>query len=324
MKAAVLDQLGKSPTYKDFPLPEIQNDEQLLLRVKAASVKNLDKLRASGNHYASHKDLPTVVGTDGVGILEDGSQVYAQGITGMLAEEAVINKNSYTLIPEKLDLHIAAALPNAVLGAALPLKIRGEIKPGQNVLINGATGVTGQLAVQLAKYYGAKCIIATGRNRDILEKTKTLGADKTVSLKQNDEAIVKQVKEINNETPIDLIIDYLWGKPIKLIISAMSGSGMNSYMHKVRIVTVGSMAGESIDLTSGTLRSSAIELMGSGFGSLSENDLEHFNQVILPEMFQLAADEKLKIDIVVDTIRNIEKLWPQKIESGKRLVVSIN
>ena len=122
MKAAILEKFGESPKYKDFPDPEIQNDEQLLLHVKAASVKNLDKLRASGNHYASHTELPAVVGTDGVGILEDGTRVYAQGITGMMAEKAIVHKNKYTLIPENLDFNIAAALANAVLGATISLK----------------------------------------------------------------------------------------------------------------------------------------------------------------------------------------------------------
>lgn len=324
MKAAILEKFGESPKYKDFPDPEIQNDEQLLLHVKAASVKNLDKLRASGTHYASHAELPAVVGTDGVGILEDGTRVYAQGITGMMAEKAIIYKNKYTLIPENLDFKIAAALPNAVLGAAMSLKIKGEIKPGQNVLINGATGVTGQLAVQIAKYYGANTIIATGRNTENLEKTKSFGAEKIVSLHQNHKNIVRQLEEINNETPIDLVIDYLWGNPIEWIINALKGGGLNNYTHKTRVVSVGAMAGETINLASETLRSSAIEILGSGFGSLSQEDFKHFDQIILPEMFQLAADGKLSMELVEGKLEDIEDLWEQKIDTGKRLVISMD
>ena len=175
MKAAIIEKLGQTPKYRDFSDPKVEDETQLLMLVKASSLKNLDKLRASGKHYASHKELPAVVGIDGVGVLEDGTRVYAQGITGMIAEKALINKNSYTIIPKNLGFNLAAALPNAVLGAAMALRVRGEIQHGQNVLINGATGVTGQLAVQLAKYYGAKKIIATGRNPANLEKTKNLG-----------------------------------------------------------------------------------------------------------------------------------------------------
>lgn len=122
-----------------------------MLHVKAASVKNLDKLRASITHYASHTKLPVVVGVDGAGFLKEGTKVYAQGITGMIAEKAIINRNRYIVIPKNLDFFTAAALPNAVLGAAMSLKVKRKIEPGQNVLISGATGVTGQLAVQIAK-----------------------------------------------------------------------------------------------------------------------------------------------------------------------------
>ncbi|WP_299399229.1 zinc-binding dehydrogenase [uncultured Gelidibacter sp.] len=323
MKAAVLEQLGESPKYLDFPNPEVKSNDQLLINVKAAAVKNLDKLRASGKHYASYTELPTVVGMDGVGVLEDGTRVYAQGITGMIAEKAIINKHRYTPIPDHLDNNTAAALPNAVLGSAMALKVRGEIKPGQNVLINGATGVTGLLAVQIAKYYGAKTVITTGRNQETLEKTKALGADLSISLKQNDDVIIEHIKKVHRETPIDLVIDYIWGKPIELIITALKGGGLHNYTHKTRIVTVGSMAGEHISLSSGVLRSSAIEILGSGFGSLSEEDLQSLSEDILPEMFQLAADGKLKMELVVDSLKNIETLWTQKIDSGKRLVISM-
>ncbi|MEO7317032.1 MAG: hypothetical protein ABIW47_17705 [Ginsengibacter sp.] len=99
--------------------------------------------------------------------------------------------------------------------------------------------------------------------------------------------------------------------------------GLNNPTHKTRIVSVGSMAGKTINLDSESLRSSAIERLGSGFGSLSEEDFKHFDQKILPEMFQLAADGKLKMELVVNTIENIESLWEQKSDAGKRLVVSI-
>lgn len=323
MKAAIIEKLGETPQYKDFPNPEIQSDDQIIMNVKAAAVKNLDRIRALGTHYTSHKEMPAIVGMDGVGVLEDGTRVYAQGISGMIAERALINKNRYTIIPNNLDFNSAAALPNAVLGAGMALKIRGEVKLGQNVLINGATGVTGQLAVQLAKYYGAKTVITTGRNPENLEKTKSLGADKTISLKHDDATFIKEIQKIHKDTPIDLVIDYLWGNPIELIITAIKSSGLTKFT-KTKIVTVGSMAGEHINLASDTLRSSAIEILGSGFGSLSQKDFDSFYQELLPEMFQLAADGKLKMELVTGDLKDIESLWEQKIASGKRLVISMN
>lgn len=323
MKAAVLHQFGHPPKYEDFPDPVPQNEGQVLITVKAASIKNLDKGRASGKHYASYTELPAIVGFDGVGVLEDGTSVYAQGITGMIAEKALIAKNKYTVLPEKIDDATAAALPNAVLGSAMALRYRADIQKGDVILINGATGVTGQLAVQVARYYGASTIIATGRNTASLEKLKTLGADVIVSLKQDDDAIIRQLEEIHNSTPVDHVIDYLWGHPAEIIITALKGGGVNTFARKIRIVSVGSMAGENINLASGTLRSSAIELLGSGLGSISKEDLQQFNAEVLPEMFRLAADGKLIIEIENTTLENIETAWQQEGNPGKRMVVNM-
>ncbi len=324
MKAAVLYELGKSPVFQDFSDPMVQNDGQLLLNVKAAAVKNIDKLRASGNHYASYTQLPVVVGIDGVGVLENGKKVYAQGVTGMIADKALIANHRYTVLPDNLDFTTAAALPNAVLGATMALRFRAHMEKRHTVLINGATGVTGQLAVQVAKHYGASRIIVTGRNADVLEKLKGMGADTAISLHEDDEAIVKKIQAIHQETPIDIVIDYLWGHPVELIIQALQGGGANNFLGKSRIVTVGSMAGENINLTSGTLRSSAIEIVGSGLGSFSPEDFKKFNTEVLPEMFKLAAEGKLTIETVTEPLENIEKAWNKKIEAGKRLVMTIS
>lgn len=313
MKAAVLTKFGAAPVYQDFADPIPQNDEQILINVKAASVKNIDKLRAGGKHYASHKELPAIVGLDGAGVLENGKRVYAQGITGMIAEKALIANNRFTILPD-----------NAAMGAAMAILFRDKMQTGNTILINGATGVTGRVAVQVAKHYGAAKIIVTGRNADSLEKLTQLGADHVVSLKQDDESIIKQLKEINNDSPIDIVIDYLWGHPIELIIRSLLSGGISQFNHPVRIVTVGDMAGENINLSSGILRSSSIEILGSGLGSFSQNDLKKFNSQILPEMFQLAADRKLIIETQVEKLAVIETVWNKDIEAGKRLVISMD
>jgi NADPH:quinone reductase-like Zn-dependent oxidoreductase len=321
MKAAVLHQLGTAPKYEDFNEPVIKDESQVLITVKAASVKNIDKGRASGAHYASHTNLPEVVGIDGVGVLTDGTRVYSTGITGMLAEKAIINKNAYTEIPAGLDDISAAALPNAVMGAALALKYRADVKPGDVVLINGATGVTGQVAVQLAKYYGAKKVIATGRNPESLNLLLQLGADEVISLKEEDEKISSRIREIHKSTPIGSVIDYTWGHPAEIILNALKGGGLHTVTSKVRFVTVGSMAGEEIKLTSNLLRSTAIEILGSGFGSIPAEIMQKLPKEILPEMLQLAADGKLKIETVTAPLKDIETAWHKHVPAGKRLVI---
>ncbi|TWJ02548.1 NADPH:quinone reductase-like Zn-dependent oxidoreductase [Mucilaginibacter frigoritolerans] len=321
MKAAVLHQLGTAPKYEDFAVPVPQNEDQVLITVKAASVKNLDKGRASGSHYASHTNLPTVVGVDGVGVLEDGTRVYAVGITGMIAEKALIHKGQYTVLPDGVDDATAAALPNAIMGAALAIKYRAQIKAGDTVLINGATGVTGQAAVQIAKYYGAKKVIATGRNPESLKLLTQLGADEVISLKDDDETIIKQIKEIHGNSPISSVIDYTWGHPAEVIINALKGGGLHNITPIVRFVTVGSMAGDEIKVSSNILRSTAIELLGSGFGSVQADAMEKLNSEILPEMLQLSALGRLKIETVTRPLKDVETAWTEHVGAGKRLVI---
>lgn len=319
MKAAIIHQAGTIPAYEDMQEPVPQNENQLLITVKAASVKNLDKLRASGKHYASYTQFPAVVGIDGVGSLEDGTRVYAQGITGMIAEKALISKNNYIVLSDALDDVTAAALPNAVIGAAMALLFRAKIKKGDTVLINGATGVTGQIAVQIAKHYGASRVIATGRNQESLQKVSNLGADEIISLKEKDDVVIEKIKTIHKTTSIDIVIDYLWGNPIELVIKALKGSG--GFTHPVRIVTVGSIAGENIQLGSSFLRSSAIEILGSGIGSLSQEEMQKFSSEVLPEMFELAAQGKLTIETETAELKDIATAWQKEVAPGKRLVI---
>lgn len=322
MKAAILHQFGHAPEYQDFEDPTPAED-QLVMTVKAASVKNLDKLRASGTHYASYTHLPAIVGIDGVGVLADGTRIYAQGVDGTIAEKALVRKGMYTVLPQGVDDITAAALPNAVIGAAMALRYRAAIQKGETVLINGATGVTGQLAVQIAKHYGAGKIYITGRNTAILEQLKASGADEIISLSQSDDEIIRQIKALHAGNQINVVIDYLWGHPVELIIKALKGGGVHNFTPRVRIVTVGSMAGEDIKLSSGTLRSSAIEILGSGIGSLSQEEMKLYATEVLPEMFQLAAEGKLKIQTETAPLKNIAHAWGKVIAPGSRLVITI-
>ena len=321
MKAAIYI-TGEAPKYGDFADPIAENEDQLLISVKASAVKNLDKGKVSGQHYSSNADKqPKVAGMDGVGKLADGTRVYGLGITGMIAEKALIDKNKMVKVPDGVDDVTAAALPNAVMGAGAALRYRAGIKPGDVVLINGATGVTGRIAVQLAKHFGAKKVIVTGRNAESLAKLLTWGADEAISLKQDDEAIIKRLKEINSETPFDIVIDYLWGHPAELVLEAFQGKG--GITHKVKFFTVGGMAGDKIQLSSGILRSVDLEISGSGLGSLPREAFQKLFTELIPEVFALAAEGKIVIDTVTIDLKDVETAWTKEIESGKRLVIVI-
>jgi NADPH:quinone reductase-like Zn-dependent oxidoreductase len=321
MKAAVIYQRGEMPQYTDFPEPAVQNDDELLITMKAAAIKHFDKGRASGKHYSGtdNKQNATVIGGDGVGILADGTRVFALGVSGMIAEKATIEKSRLVKLPDGLDNEIAAALPNAVAGSAMALRFRAAIQKGETVLINGATGFTGKIAVQIAKHYGAKKIIVTGRNEQTLQSLIALGADEIVSVKQDDEPFVAKIKEIHNKTPIDIIIDYLWGHTAELILSALKGKG--SFTHKTRFVSIGAVTGDKIQLSAENLRSVDLQLSGSGLGSWAKDEMKKLFTEIIPEMFQLAADNKLKVETEIVNLIDIEKLWDMEVPGGKRLVI---
>src|ERR1700749_5157262 len=205
MKAAVIYSPDELPEYTDISEPIPQHEDELLVTVKAVAIKHFDKGRATGKHYSSDapKENGRVIGGDGVCLLEDGTRVYGMGVSGMLAEKAIIGKDRIVKLPDGLDDATAAALPNAVIGAAMGLRFKADIQPGDMVLVNGATGFTGRVAVQIAKYYGAKKVIVTGRDQQSLEELLLLGADKTISLLQNDGSIKEQLAAVHSQTPID-------------------------------------------------------------------------------------------------------------------------
>lgn len=322
MKAAVIFRKDEMPQYTDVPEPMINNSDQLLITVKAAALKNLDKGLAKGTHYSVENSNPNakIIGGDGVGTLKDGTRIYALG-DGMMAEKAIIDKIKMVKIPDGLDDATAAAIPNAVAGSAMALRFRADIRKGETVLINGATGFTGKIAIQIAKFYGAEKIIVTGRNKDSLKALSTLGADETVLTTQSNEAFIKQIQTIHRNTPIDIIIDYLWGPTAELLLTALKGNG--PYQHKTRFVSIGSVTGDTIQLSAENLRSVDLQLSGSGLGSWTREEMSLLFKEILPEMFQLAADDKIKIDTVEVPLRDIEKIWEMESLNGNRLVITI-
>ncbi|MTH16738.1 zinc-binding alcohol dehydrogenase family protein [Flavobacterium sp. LC2016-01] len=323
MKAAVVYRKGELPKYAEFPEPIATNENEVLISVKAVAITNLDKGIASGEHYSSENENQngTIIGSDAIGLLENGTRVYARGISGTIAEKALVEKSRMVTLPDGIDDATAAAMPNAVAGSAMALRFRAGIKPGETVLINGATGFTGQMAIQIAKHYGAKKIIVTGRNEKTLQSLLELGADEIVSLKQDDGSLISQLKDIHQNTPIDIVLDYLWGHSAELILSVLKGNG--NFTHKTRYVSVGSMSGDLIQLSAQILRSVDLQLSGSGLGSWTREEVKLLFSEILPEMFLLASQKKLKVNIEKVNLANIEKMWNAEVSDGKRLVVVI-
>jgi NADPH:quinone reductase-like Zn-dependent oxidoreductase len=323
MKAAVVYQLNTAPQYADFPDP-VAKENQELIRVKAASIKNLDRMLIKGTHYSKHyKELPAIAGIDGAGLLENGLRVYAGAVPpyGMMAEKSIIARNYSVPVPDAVDDITAAAIPNPAVSAWLSLQWRGGIKKGDTVFISGATGVTGKLAVQLARQMGAGKIIATGRNEKVLQTLPQLGADHVISLLQSEEIIKKEIHSLMQEYPFDIVLDYLWGKPAETILDAITGDELIKAGHATRYIQVGEMAGSAIRLPASTLRSAGIELCGQGGGSVPKEIMAKIFTETIPHIFYLAAEGKISIDTEIVPLKDIEKAWLQNDAGGKRLVV---
>src|SRR5690625_666275 len=136
MKAAVLKDLRTAPVYENYDDPHPASDDEEVMDVKAKAFKNLDLLMASPDFYAHYKDHPVVVGTEAVGILSDGSRVYARG-KGAFAEKMVVHKKDTVALPAELDWSLAAAVPTDALGSYLPLKVKVERQTDEGCLMNG-------------------------------------------------------------------------------------------------------------------------------------------------------------------------------------------
>ncbi len=274
MKAAIVKTPKSNPVYGDFADP-VARDGFGIVQVRASALSQLTKSRASGAHYSSDGAFPAVAGTDGVGLTDDGKRVYfglPETPFGALAERSLVRAQHCIPVPDCLDDVTAAAIANPGMSAWAALVERAHLKPRETVLINGAAGTAGRIAVQLAKYRGAKRVIATGRNEAELEEVRLLGADLIVPFalgalhpfggKRYEEVLIAEFGR-----GIDVVIDYLWGQSARTIIAAIA-KGVEDTT-PVRFVHVGGASGaESIDLPGAGLRSSPIVLMGSGAKSV--------------------------------------------------------
>lgn len=261
MKAAIVRQSGALPAYADFEEPIAGEGEQVV-RVTAAALSPLARARAAGAHYSSSGGFPFVAGVDGVGVLEDGRRVYfvlPRAPFGAMAERTVVPVRRCIDLPEGLDAGMAAALANPGMSSWAALTQRAHLQPGETVLINGATGASGQLAVTIARHLGAGTVIATGRDAG---KLAALGADDVVVLGDDMEQRFAAVFAGG----VDVVLDYLWGVSAERMLGAAAkvlGEG-----RRLRVVQVGNASGATINLPGAVLRSAAIELMGSGIGSV--------------------------------------------------------
>jgi NADPH:quinone reductase-like Zn-dependent oxidoreductase len=227
LKAAVLNELGQVPQIAEFDEPDVKADETLV-RVTAAPLKQLDRAIASGSHYSSPSKLPIVCGTDGVGRTQDGSRVYFMINRRPFGAMAELAPASWTVpVPDELQDDVAAAVVNPAIAAWLPLLWRAHMKPGDNVMVLGATGASGRMAVRAARLLGAGRIVAAGRREDVLA---SLDADSKINLTRPPSEL-RAAFAREAELGLGIVIDYVWGSATETLLEVLTilGSGSGNF-----------------------------------------------------------------------------------------------
>jgi NADPH2:quinone reductase len=317
MRAAVVRTFDAPPSYTTFADP-VAAERELPVVVTAAGLHPIVKALASGTHYGSTGVLPFVPGVDGVGRLENGNRVFfgaTRSPYGTFSERALAADWLCIPVPEGLDDVTAAGIANPAMSSWVALTMRAKFVAGESVLILGATGVAGQLAVQIAMRLGARRVIAAGRNPQALEILRDLGADVVISLDQEHERVVDGFRTEYAERGVDVVIDYLWGHPAECVFEAISQKGLHHAASRVRFVQIGESAGGTIGLRAATLRSSGLEILGSGFGSASLDQIRAATETL----FESAAKEPFQFKVKTAPLSEIASLWNSP-EQGVRLV----
>ena len=255
MRAAVLHAHGAVPEVEEFRDPVAESGADVL-DVDAAAMNPIDVRIATGAFPLERYETPYVAGKEGVGRREDGALIYfeySRKPFGSFAERTAIDAGSGYTLPDDLDPALAVCLGVSGLAAWVALEWRARLAPGETVLVLGASGVVGQIAVQAAKLLGAGRVVAAARDAAMLEHAGELGADALVRLGDDDD-LAGELKAASGGEGFDVVLDPLWGEPAVAAIAAAKPFG--------RVVNLGQSAGAEATLASVAVRSRPIDLLG--------------------------------------------------------------
>jgi NADPH:quinone reductase-like Zn-dependent oxidoreductase len=317
MKAAVVTSFGEPPRYGPFEVPQPQEDEQLLVDVLAVGLHPRVRTGAAGAHYTSSGRLPMVPGIDAVGRREDGTHIYFAAddhLSGTMAEKAVADRRRSIELPGEVDVATVAAAMNPAMSSWVALRRRVTLQPGQSVLVLGATGNAGTMAVQIAKRLGAGHVVAAGRNRERLDALPSVGADTTVRLDDDPEASSERLAAAAAD--VDIVVDYLWGPPAQHAITALL-TARPDRSRALDWIQIGAIAGPAIELPSVALRSANLRLQGSGQGSVS--GAAYLAE--LPSLVEELHAGRIAVNAVPRPLAEVEAAWLHPDRPGERTVL---
>jgi NADPH:quinone reductase-like Zn-dependent oxidoreductase len=318
MHAAVVTTFDAVPRYQEFPTPVPANDDQMLVDVLAAGLHPRVRSQADGSHYTSGAALPLVPGIDGVGRGPDGRLRYfvlPDTTMGAMAEQTVIELRQSVVLPEDSDPVAVAAAMNPAMSSWVALRRRMPFQAGEDVLVLAATGNAGQMAVQIAKFFGAKNVIAAGRHADRLAALPALGATATVLLDDDLDATADRLGKAAAD--VDVVIDYLWGEPAGAAMAAIVGHRADRGQ-PLTWMQIGSVAGPTAPVPSAALRSTRFQIVGSGQGSVSGR--EYIAE--LPGLAEEITKGTLDIAAQAMPLADVAKAWVAAASTTQRIVIT--
>ena len=317
MNAAVVTSFDEPPHYQQFEVPQPASAEEILVDVLAVGLHPRVRSGAAGAHYTSTGTLPMIPGIDGVGRRPDGRLIYfatADDVIGTMADKAVADLRRAVELPGDADAAKVAAAMNPAMSSWVALRRRVPLEPGQSVLVLGATGNAGTMAVQVAKRLGAGRVVGAGRDLDRLDTLTALGADEVVPLTDDGDATDTALGAAAGEA--DIVLDYVWGKPAQRAIIALL-TGRSDRSRALNWIQIGAMAGPTIELPSAALRSANLRIQGNGQGAVSA-------AAYLAELPSLVNE----IDVGTIAVKpnamplaDVEAIWARPDPPGQRTVL---
>lgn len=322
MPAAVLRQHAAAPVHGLWPIPR-RSQGQALVQVTAAPISPLDVLCASGTSYFGPPQLPYVPGTQGVGVVAEaenltpGQRIWFSCNAGMqpgdgsMAQYCVIDEAAALALPAQVDDDLVAALGLSAIAAWMALTWRGHLQQGEVVLVLGASGAVGQVAVQAARLLGAGRVIAATRDEAARVRALTQGADAVVDLTSDDVDEIGQRIAAACAGPLHLVIDPVWGLPAQAAARVLSPQG--------RLVNIGSAAGPAVRFESAIVRSRMHAILGYTNNALTNAQ----KAAALTEILAHVAAGRCTIEREMVPLAQAARAWERQTTSARRKLILV-
>jgi NADPH2:quinone reductase len=313
VRAARIPELGAEPRVDEIADPE-PADGRELVEVLAAALNPLDINIAAGRFYGGHPPLPYVPGSEGV-VRRGGTRYHAFGDglgiarDGTLAERAAVSEGTLIEVPDGIEDALAVAFGIAGVIAWSAVAWRVKVGPGDRVLVLGATGAVGTVALQAARLLGAERVVAAGRDTERLARVAQLGADETVELDGGEDLAERLRTAAGGEGP-NVIVDPLWGDAAATASEAAAPGA--------RIVHLGQSAGPTASFASAAVRGKELSILGVSNFARSRDE----RRALYHELLEHVRSGEIRLDVETFPLEQVDEAWRRQA-AGAKVVVTI-